>query len=127
MVWAAAKESINMEYIELCGKIEEKIADCREKCQRDREDPFLSHVSNSELETLEALYNRIREEGLSEELPADLKSRLAELEQEKEREDMAPSFSWYGDHYCYLVLKGECDAYQGVIDILEEEKQSREE
>ena len=109
-----------MEYTGLCGKIEEKIAECREKYERDREDPYRSHVWNSELETLENLYERIRKEGLSPALSANLEVRLAELEEDKEREEAAPSFSWYGDHYNYLVLEGVCSAYRDVTELLKE-------
>lgn len=110
-----------MEYEGLYKKIEEKIAECREKYKRDENDSYLSHVRNSELETLEALYDRIRKEELSETLEADLKKRLCELEKAKEQEDMAPSFSWYGEHYHYLVLDGQCDAYKCMIRLLQGE------
>lgn len=113
-----------MEYAELYRKIEKKIEECRERYEKDRKDPYLSHVRNSELETLESLYERIRREKPSAALEADLKKRLSELEKEKEREDAAPSFSWYGDHYHYLVLEGACDAYRCIIELLEEEKES---
>lgn len=111
-----------MEYAGLHRKMEEKIADCRERYERDRTDSLLSHVRSSELEALEALYGRIREEGLSEELWTYLRSRLAELEEAKKREEAIPSFSWYGDHYHYLVLEGQCYAYRGVMELLREEK-----
>lgn len=109
-----------MEYAELCRRIEEKIAECREKYEKDRENPFWSHVRNSELERMEAFYESVRKEGLSAMRLSDLKARLAELEKEKDREDAAPSFSWYGDHYHYLVLEGLCDAYRSMIELLEE-------
>ena len=115
-----------MEYAGLHRKMEEKIADCRERYERDRTDSLLSHVRSSELEALEALYGRIREEGLSEELWTYLRSRLAELEEAKKREEAIPSFSWYGDHYHYLVLEGQCDACRSVIELLREEKPYRE-
>lgn len=115
-----------MEYAGLYRKMEEKMADCRARYEKDKTDSFLSHVRGSELETLEALYGRIREEGLSRELWTYLKSRLAELEEAKKREEASPSFSWYGDHYHYLVLEGQCDACRSVIELLQEEKPYRE-
>ena len=113
-----------MKYEGLYRKIEEKTAEYREGYEKDRNDSYLSHVRNSELETMEHLYERVREEGPSAALKADLEKRLRELEAEKEREDMAPSFSWYGDHYNYLVLEGVCDAYQCMIGLLQEENES---
>ncbi len=107
------------EHTGLYGKMEEKIAKCRERYEKDKNDPFNSHVVHSELETLEALYSRLREEGSSAALSADLKKRLVKLEEEKEREEAAPSFSWYGDHYHYLILEGKCDAYREVIGLLD--------
>lgn len=104
----------------LYRKIEEKIAECGEKYEKDKDDSYLSHIRNSELETLEALYGRIRREEPSATMKADLKNRLCELEKAKKREDESPSFSWYSEHYHYLVLDGQCDAYRTVINILEE-------
>lgn len=115
-----------MEYTELCGKIEEKIAECREKYAKDRENPFWSHVRNSELERMEAFYERIQKEGLSTLRLSDLKERLAELEKEKKREEEYPSFDWYGEHYHYLVLEGQCDAYRSMIELLEENENEQE-
>lgn len=109
-----------MEYTKLCEKIEKRIAICREKYEKDRKDPFMSHIRNSELETLETLYDRIQKEGVSAALQADLKDRLARQEEAKDREEAAPSFSWYGEHYHYLVLDGECNAYRSMIELLEE-------
>lgn len=109
-----------MEYTELCGKIEEKIAECREKYERDREDPFWSHTRSSELNRMETFYESIRKGGLSALRLSDLKERLAELEKEKKREEEYPSFDWYGEHYHYLVLEGQCDAYRSMIELLEE-------
>ena len=109
-------------YAGLYRKMEEKIAECREKYEKVRENPYQSHVVNSELETLEALYERTREEGPTVKFEADLKNRLNRLEEEKEREDAAPSFSWYGEHYHYLVLEGKCDAYQCMIGLLQENR-----
>lgn len=110
-----------MEYAELYKRIEEKIVQCRERYEKDKDDSYLSHTLNSELETLEEIYEYIRKEKPSPALEDKLKKRLCELEEAKEREDYAPSFSWYGEHYHYLVLKGACDAYQCIIGLLEEE------
>ena len=108
-----------MEDTGLCGKIEEKMAECRGKCVRDRDDPFLSIVWHSELEMLEAFYDRIRKEGLPAVQQADLRERLAELEKEKKKEEEHPSFDWYDEHYHYKVLEGQCAAYKVVLELLE--------
>lgn len=114
-----------MENMELYERIEEKIEECRERYEKEKQDSFYSHVRHSELETLETLYDRVREEGASAALQAELRKRLGELEEEKEHEEHCPSFSWYGEHYHYLVLAGACDAYRGMIELLE--KKEREE
>ena len=107
-----------MENMELYERIEEKIEECRERYEKDKQDSFYSHVRHSELETLETLYERVREEGASAALHAELRKRLGELEEEKGREEHGPSFSWYGEHYHYLVLEGAYDAYRGMIGLL---------
>lgn len=109
-----------MEYAVLCEKIEEKIAECREKYEKDRNDSFMSHVRSSELNRMEAFYENIQKEGLSAVRLPDLRERLAELEREKKREEEYPTFDWYGDHYHYLVLEGQCDAYRSMIELLED-------
>ena len=108
-----------MEYKGLCRKIEEKMAECREKCVEDKDDPFWSHVRHSELETLEIFYDRIQKEGLPALWQTDLKERLAELEKEKKKEEESPSFDWYDEHYHYKVLEGQCAAYKAVLELLE--------
>lgn len=114
-----------MEKSELSEKIEEKITACGKKYDEARQDAFFSTVYGSELETwrffLECLENdRAQEDAAA--LQSDLKKRFCELEAEKEREDHCPSFSWYGDHYNYLVLEGQCDAYRGMLEILDKMK-----
>lgn len=109
-----------MEYAALCEKIEEKITECQEKYEKDRKDPYWSHTRSSELERMEAFYESIQKEGLSAVQLPDLKERLAELEREKKREEEYPTFDCYGEHYHYLVLEGQCDAYRSMIKLLEE-------
>lgn len=109
-----------MEYTVLCKKIEEKIAECRGKYEKDRKDPYWSHTRSSELNRMEVFYESIQKEGLSAVQLPDLRERLAELEKEKEREEECPTFDWYGDHYHYLVLEGQCDAYRSMIELLED-------
>lgn len=110
-----------MKYEGLYKKIEERIAECAERYEKDKGDPYRSHVIAAEKETLEALYERVRKEEPSAALKAALKNRLCELEEAKDREDAAPSFSWYGEHYHYLVLDGGCNAYRCMIELLQEE------
>ena len=101
--------------------MEEKIAACEKKYEKAREEAYLSTVYSSELETWRFLLERLRDDGGQEDvatLQADLKKRLGELEKEKEHEDHCPSFSWYGEHYNYLVLEGGCDAYRGMVELL---------
>lgn len=112
--------AFRMEHAKLHERIEGKIAECRERYEKDKHDSFNSHVRASERDTLEVLYDRIRKDGPSAALQEDLRKRLCELEKEKEREEHCPSFSWYGEHYHYLVLEGACDAYRGMIGLLEE-------
>lgn len=110
-----------MEYSELAEKMEERIAACEKKYEKMRQDAFLSTVYSSELETWRFLLEHLENDGGQKDaatLQADLKKRLCELEEEKEREEHCPSFSWYGDHYHYLVLEGQCDAYRGMVELL---------
>ena len=113
-----------MEYSKLYEKIEEKIAACEEKYGKKRKVVYDSTVCANELETWRFLLERVKEgEGKEDavSLWTYLRERLDELEKEKEREEYCPSFSWYGEHYYYLVFEGQCDAYRGMIELLEEQ------
>lgn len=117
-----------MEKSEFSKKIQDKIAACEEKYEKARQDSFFSTVYSSELETWRFFLERLENDSGQKDaaaLQSDLKKRLCELEAEKEREDHCPSFSWYGDHYNYLVLEGQCDAYRGMLELLEKRKQDR--
>lgn len=111
-----------MEYLELYKIIEEKIAACEKKYEKVKNVAYDSTVCANELETWRSLLERVKEgEGKEDavSLWTDLRARLDELEKEKEREEYCPSFSWYGEHYYYLVFEGQCDAYRGMIELLE--------
>lgn len=111
-----------MEKSEFSKKIQDKIAACEKKYDKARKDAYLSTVYSSELETWRFFLERLENDSGQEDaavLQSDLKKRLCELEAEKEREEHCPSFSWYGEHYNYLVLEGQCDAYRGMLEFLE--------
>lgn len=112
-----------MEYLKLYGKIEEKIAAYEKKYEKVKNVVYDSTVCANELETWQFLLERVKEgEGKEDavSLRTYLRERLDELEKEKEREEYCPSFSWYGEHYYYLVFEGQCNAYRGLLELLEE-------
>lgn len=105
---------------ELYAKVEEKIAACEEKYEKAKQDVYFSTVYHNELETWRSLLKGLKDEEQADVvmLQTKLRERLCELEAAKEREEHCPSFSWYGEHYHYLVLEGACDAYRGMIGLL---------
>lgn len=105
----------------LFGKMEEKMAICGKKCEESKGDAFFSIIYASELETWQALYKRLQgsvqaDAGI---LQTELRERLARLEEAKGREEERPSFDWYDEHYHYKVLEGQCAAYQGMLELME--------
>ncbi len=109
-----------MKKSELFSKIEDKIALCKKEYEAGADDAFISNVQISKQKMLEKLLDRLKNGEQEKILLAYLKKRLPELEKEMEREEEAPSFDWYDEHYHYKVLYGQCAAYREIIGVLEE-------
>ena len=108
-----------MEKPGLYVKIEEAIAQSRMRYEADREDSFLSIIRAGELETLQWLYGRIKSGENAENLLAELRRTLPELEAKREKEIDRSSFDWYDEHYHFKLLDGQCGAYGIMIELLE--------
>lgn len=113
-----------VEKAELLYKIEEAIAQSRMRYEKDSDDSYLSIVRAEELETLQRFYGRLKSGEGAENLLAELRRGLPELEAEREKEAERPSFDWYDEHYHYKLLDGQCGAYRIMMELLEGGEQS---
>ena len=111
----------------MCGEMKKMIALCEEEYEKAKGDAYRSITRANKLETLQTLYERFKEGGSKEEMREELSRRLTELEEMRDHEEEYPSFSWYGDHYHYMVLAGACDAYQSAIELLKTETEEKAE
>ena len=107
-----------MEHAELCAALAEALTRCRARYEAAREDAHLSHVYAAEIETLEALAGRAANGVSAAELAAQAHKKLPELEQAMHEEYEHPTFDWYNEHYHYLRLEGQRDAWLTVQTLL---------
>ena len=106
---------------ELLARLAEITADCRAKYEKNSEDPFLSNLLASKLESLQSLAERLQGGENPSALLAELQDILPRLASDCEREAECPSFDWYGEHYYYEVFSGQYEAYREVIALLREQ------
>lgn len=110
----------SMEKSDLCEKMESLITSCEARYEAAKNDSYRSTVFASKREALQTLLERAENGETEEQLRAELKAKLPELEEEMEKEAEYPTFDWYDEHHVYKVMEGRRDAYREVIAILEE-------
>ena len=107
-----------IEHAKLCRALDGALVESSARYEAAQRDAYLSYVYAAETETLTDV-RRSLEDGMSvEELAAKLRERIPALEQAMREEDEHPTFNWYNEHYHYLRLEGQRDAWRAVQRIL---------
>lgn len=109
-----------MEQTELCAALEGALAGSKARYEAAKDDAYLSYVYVSESETLADLLRKIRDGLSADGLAEQAREMIPNVEQAMEEEDAHPTFDWDNEHYRYLLLEGQRDAWRTVQKLLEE-------
>ncbi len=91
----------------------------KELAEKQKDGPLCSTEDESEYAYLEALASRLRAGGDETGEIERLREALPKLVDEEEREEYAPTFDWYDEHYYARIYIGKICACRRAIALYE--------
>ena len=107
-----------IEHAALCAALDGALTEGKARYEVAQQDVYLSYICAAEVKTLTYLRQSLEDGMTVQELAAKLRERIPELEQAMREEDEHPTFDWDNEHYHYLCLEGQRDAWRTVQRIL---------